>query len=146
MPKLDLTRIAARLGSDYPPPHDGAVAGRTVHLLGEAAGLTDFVVAHAIVPPGGWSSQRHWHEGEDEVVVVVSGRGTLVEEQGRTPLCTGDVAAFPKSRANGHHIVNDGEDPLVLVAVSLPECSPCHYPDLGLVWTPEEGYQPDQAG
>jgi len=145
MPKLDLTRIAARLGSDYPPPHDGPVAGRAVRFLGEAARLTDFVVAHAIVPAGCWSSQRHWHEGEDELVVVVSGRGALVEEHARTPLRTGDVAAFPKGRADGHHIVNDGEDPLVLIAVSLPERSPCHYPDLGLVWTPEKGYRSDQA-
>ena len=146
MPKLDPSRIAPRNGSDYPPPHDRPVAGRAVRFLGEAAGLTDFVVAHAVVPPGGWSSQRHWHEGEDELVVVVSGHGTLVEENGRTPLCAGDVAAFPKGRADGHHIVNEGEDPLVLVAVSLPERSPCHYPDLGLVWTPDGDYRADQAG
>ncbi|MGJ3628127.1 hypothetical protein AB5I41_16285 [Sphingomonas sp. MMS24-JH45] len=27
------------------------------------------------MPPGKWSSQRHWHEGEDEIVVVLAGRG-----------------------------------------------------------------------
>ena len=61
-------------------------------------------------------------------------------------MCPGDVAAFPKGRADGHHIFNDGEVPLVLVAVSLPERSACHYPDLGLVWAPGEGYREEAGG
>lgn len=145
MPRLDLASIAAKRGSDYPTPHDRKVAGREVRMLGEAVGLTDFVVAHSVVPPGGWSSQRHWHEGEDELVVVVAGKGVLVEEAVQTRLAPGDVAVFPKGRADGHHIVNDGENPLVLVAVSLPERSPCHYPDLNIVWSPDEGYRSDRA-
>src|SRR6188768_4298051 len=64
MPRLDLDAIPMRHGSDYPPPHDRPVAGRVARLLSEAAGLEDFVVAHSVIPPGGWSSQRHWHEGE----------------------------------------------------------------------------------
>ena len=145
MPKLGLAAVEAKRGSDYPPPHDREVAGREVRMLGDAAGLTDFVVAHCVVPPGGWSSQRHWHEGEDELVVVVSGQGVLVEEATQTRLARGDVAIFPKGRADGHHIVNDGGVPLVLVAVSLPERSPCHYPDLNLVWSPDDGYESDVA-
>ena len=144
MPRLELDAIPVRHGSDYPPPHDQPVAGRVVRLLSKAAGLTDFVVAHGIVPPGGWSSQRHWHEGEDEFVLVAAGHGVLVDDSGRTPLAPGDCAAFPKGEANGHHIVNEGTEPLVLVAISRPERSPCHYPDLGLVWTPEDDrYRPE---
>ncbi|MGZ8312875.1 MAG: cupin domain-containing protein [Allosphingosinicella sp.] len=146
MPRLELDAVTVRLGSDYPPPHDRPVAGRAARLLSETAGLTDFVVVHSVIPPGGWSSQRHWHEGEDEFVLVVSGRGLLVEQTGRTPLGPGDCAVFPKGAANGHHIVNDGEEPLLLVAISCPERSPCHYPDLGLVWRPDDGgYRSDQA-
>ena len=129
------------MGSDYPPPHDEPVAGREARFLSEAGGLQDFVVAHSIVPPGGWSSQRHGHESEDELVVVVAGQGTLVEKGARTKLHAGDVAAFPKGQADGHHIVNDGEAQLVPVPVSVAEHSPCHYPDLKLVWSPEAGYR-----
>ena len=142
MPRLDVAGLAPSLGSDYPPPHDRPVAGRTVRFPSKAGALTDFVVTHSTIPPGGWSSQRHWHEGEDEFVVVLQGEGVLVEEDGRTRLGPGDCATFPKGEANGHHIVNEGLEPLVLVAVSLPERSPCHYPDLALVWTPEQGYRP----
>jgi uncharacterized cupin superfamily protein len=98
-----------------------------------------------VIPPGGWSSQRHWHEGEDEFVAVLSGEGVLVEEGVRTPVGPGDCLAFPKGEANGHHIVNEGEVPLVLVAVSLPERSACHYPDIGLTWAPDGGYQLDRG-
>ena len=145
MPKLDLERIPPRLGSDYPPPHDRPVANRAVRFLDEAAGLTDFVVTYSIIPPGGWSSQRHWHEDEDEFVVVLAGHGVLVEEESRTALGPGDCAAFPKGEPNAHHIVNESDRPLVLVAVSTPERSPCHYPDIGLVWSPDGGYAADQA-
>ena len=141
MPKLDLDAIPMRHGSDYPPPHDRPVAGRVARLLSESAGLEDFVVAHSVIAPGGWSSQRHWHEGEDEFVTVVAGQGVLVDDLGRTPVGPGDCLAFPKGEANGHHIVNEGAVPLVLVGVSLPERSPCHYPDIGLTWEPERGYR-----
>ena len=145
MPRLDLEAIPVRDGSDYPPPHDRPVADRAVRLLSGAAGLEDFVVAHAVIPPGGWSSQRHWHEGEDEFVTVLSGEGVLVDDLGRTPVRAGDCLAFPKGEANGHHIVNEGEVPLVLVAVSVPERSACHYPDIGLSWAPEEGYRGEEG-
>ena len=141
MPKLDLDAIPSRQGSDYPPPHDEPVAGRAVRILSEAARLEDFVVTRGVIPPGGWSSQRHWHEGEDEFVVVLAGRGVLVDDLGRRAVGPGDCLAFPKGEANGHHIVNEGDGPLVLVAVSLPERSPCHYPDIGLSWSPKWGYR-----
>ena len=146
MPRLDLDAIPAVGGSDYPPPHDRPVADRMVRFLSRAAGLEDFVVAHSLIPAGGWSSQRHWHEGEDEFVAVLAGQGVLVDEGGRTALAPGDCVAFPKGEANGHHIVNEGSEPLVLIAVSRPERSPCHYPDLGLVWTPAGGYRTEPSG
>jgi len=54
------------------------------------------------VPPGGWSSQRHWHSHEDEFVYVLEGTLTLIEDDGEAVLQAGDCAAFPKSTGNGH--------------------------------------------
>lgn len=34
------------------------------------------------LPPGGWSSQRHWHSDEDEFVYVLAGELTLIEDRG----------------------------------------------------------------
>lgn len=58
------------------------------------------------LPPGGWSSQRHWHSHEDEFVYVLEGELTLVEDEGETLLRAGDCAAFPKNTGNGHHLKN----------------------------------------
>jgi uncharacterized cupin superfamily protein len=59
------------------------------------------------LPPGAWSSQRHWHTHEDEFVYVLEGEITLVEDQGRTVLRAGECAAFPKATHNGHHLINE---------------------------------------
>ena len=61
MPKIDLTAVPARKGSGYPAPFDIPCATRTRRRLGDAGGLRDFGVNLMTLPPGGWSSQRHWH-------------------------------------------------------------------------------------
>ena len=58
------------------------------------------------LPPGGWSSQRHWHSHEDEFVYVLEGEVTLVEDGGETLLRAGECATFPKATGNGHHLRN----------------------------------------
>jgi uncharacterized cupin superfamily protein len=58
------------------------------------------------LPPGGWSSQRHWHSHEDEFVQVLEGELILVENAGETLLRAGDCAAFPKGAGDGHHLIN----------------------------------------
>ena len=128
-----------------PPEYLQAAKGRMVRLLSRAGGLGDFVVTHVVVPPGSWSSQRHWHEREDEFAVVLSGRAVLVDEAGRHPMGPGDVAVFPKGDRNGHHLRNEGDEPVTILAVSLPEASPVHYPDIGKRWAPDEGVS-DEPG
>lgn len=93
-----------------------------------------------MVPPGGWSSQRHWHEGEDEIVVLLSGSATLVDDDGEHPMRAGDVAVFWKGVGNAHHLRDTGDVPCVLFAVSLPERSTVHYPDIAMRWSPTDGY------
>ena len=58
------------------------------------------------LPPGGWSSQRHWHSHEDEFVYVLEGELTLVEDDRETLLAAGECAAFPKGTGIGHHMKN----------------------------------------
>ncbi|MBZ9918988.1 MULTISPECIES: cupin domain-containing protein [unclassified Mesorhizobium] len=106
MPKLDLASLPIRKGSGYPAPFDGPCAGRTRRRLGDAGGLTDFGVNLMTLPPGGWSSQRHWHSHEDEFVYVLEGELTLVEDGGESLLSAGDCATFAKNSGNGHHLIN----------------------------------------
>jgi uncharacterized cupin superfamily protein len=106
MPKIDIAAVPARTGSGYPPPFDAPCADRVRQRLGEAGGLTDFGVNLMRLPPGGWSSQRHWHSHEDEFVWLLEGELILVEDAGETVLRPGDCAAFSKGSGNGHHLVN----------------------------------------
>ena len=106
MPKIEIAQASARAGSGYPAPYDAPCALRTRRRLGEAGGLRDFGVNLMTLPPGGWSSQRHWHSHEDEFVYVLEGELTLIEDEGETVLRAGDCAGFPKNTGNGHHMIN----------------------------------------
>jgi uncharacterized cupin superfamily protein len=106
MPKIDVTSVPERKGTFYPSQFNAPCAERVRQRLGDAGGLTDFGVNLMRLPPGGWSSQRHWHSDEDEFVYVLEGELTLIEDGGETVLRAGDCAAFAKGSGNGHHMIN----------------------------------------
>ena len=132
MPEVDLEAVEATNRTGYPPPYDAAVAGRFYRRIGDFGGLVDFGASHVVLKPGAASSQRHWHQNEDELVVVLAGEAVLIEDEGRTTMRAGDIALFPKGVANGHHLVNQSEEDCVLVAVGRKPASDCHYPDIDL--------------
>jgi uncharacterized cupin superfamily protein len=146
MPKLDLETIERTNRTGYPPPHDAAVAGRHYRRIAPAAGLEDFGVSQVLLEPGAASSQRHWHAGEDELVVMLDGEAVLVEEDGETILRAGDIAAFPKGVANGHHLVNRSGAPCTFVAIGRPAVSACHYPDVDMHLPPGAGHYTRKDG
>lgn len=141
MPKLDLAAIEATNRTGYPAEHARAVADRWVRRLAPAAGLTDFGASHVTLKPGAWSSQRHWHEDEDELVVMLAGEATLVDDTGRTPLRPGDIAVFPKGDRNGHHLVNESSEDCMFVAIGRPPQGLCGYPDIDMQYRGGTGYR-----
>jgi uncharacterized cupin superfamily protein len=140
MPKIDLDCIERLNRTGYPPPFDQPVAGRWSQKLGSAFGLTDFGATVTTLEPGAWSSQRHWHEGEDELVVVLEGEAVLVEDDGETALRAGDIAVFPKAAANGHHLINRSDASCRLIAVGSARVSaPVYYSDIDMMIDPAMG-------
>jgi len=117
MAALDPGTLPERSGSSYPEPFRAAVAGRAKRALGDAFGLTQFGVNLVRLPPGCWSSQRHWHSHEDEFVYVVDGELTLVTDAGEEPLRPGMVAGFPAGRADGHHLINRSDAPATYLEI-----------------------------
>jgi len=139
MPRIDIAAAPVRIGSDYPPPHDAPCAGRMRQRLGDAGGLTAFGVNLMHLPPGGWSSQRHWHSHEDEFVQVLAGEVVLIEDGGECVLVAGDSAAFPAGAANGHHLVNRSAHPVILLEVgSRHRADCCTYADIDMQWVSSE--------
>jgi uncharacterized cupin superfamily protein len=132
--KLDLAVIDVVRGSDYPPPFDAPCRGRARQRLGDAAGLSQFGVNLLRLPPGTWSSQRHWQTASDEFVYVVGGEVVLVTEAGEETLRAGDAAGFKAGVPDGHHLQNRGtSDALVLeIGTRLPGDG-CHYSDIDMM-------------
>ncbi len=141
MPKIDHAAVAERRGAGYPAPFAALASGRIKQALGAAGGLTDFGVNLTRLPPGAWSSQRHWHSREDEFVYVLSGELTLITEAGEQTLCAGDCAAFAGNVPDGHHLINRGREMAVYLEVgSRHDDDTCHYPDIDLHAARGEGY------
>lgn len=117
MPKVDLDSIPQSNATGYPPPFDAPVQGRWWRRLAPGLGLTRIGASHVVLKPGAWSSQRHWHEEEDELVVMIAGEAVLIEDGGETVLRAGDVIGWAAGVANGHHLVNRSDADCVFVAI-----------------------------
>ena len=140
MPKLDLDTIPQTNATGYPPPFDAPVQGRWYRRLAPPSGLTHFGASHVTLKPGAWSSQRHWHADEDEMVVMLAGEAVLVEDAGETPLRAGDIATFAGGVRDGHHLHNRGAVDCVFVAIGAgPRALGGSYPDIDMRFGPD-GY------
>jgi uncharacterized cupin superfamily protein len=141
--RIDVERATIRRGTAYPPPYDQPCRDRLRYQLGDAAGLTQFGVNRLHIPPGSWSSQRHWHGGEDEFVLVLAGEVVLVMDDREQLLRAGDAAGFPAGVPNGHHLQNRTTQEAVVLEVGSrrPANDPVDYPGIDLVLpTREAGY------
>lgn len=106
MKKAKIDPEAARVGTSYPSPHEEPCSGRKTWPLTRQFGLSQFGVNRVELAPGSWSTQRHWHSVNDEVVVVVSGELVLVTDEGEELLKAGDCVGFKAGEANAHHLQN----------------------------------------
>lgn len=141
MPKLDLETIPLTNATGYPPPYDADVAGRWYRRLAPAAGLTKLGASHVTLKPGAYSSQRHWHREQDELVVMLAGEAVLIEDHGETVVRPGDVLAWKAGQANGHRLHNRTDEDCTFVAISGGDrdADSGEYPDIDMVFD-AEGY------
>ena len=134
--KINIAAVSRRVGSGYPAPFDRPCRERIRQALGDAAGLTQFGINLLRLPPGAWSSQRHWHTCEDEFVYVLAGELVLVTDAGEETLRVGDCAGFKAGAADGHHLQNrtNSEALILEVGSRQPDADVVDYPDIDLRW------------
>ena len=134
--KIDIPFEPDIRGARYPMPYDEPCAGRERWRLGDKAGLTQFGVNLLRLAPGAWSSQRHWHEHEDEFVYVLEGEVVLVTEAGEEVLGAGDCAGFKAGDGDGHHLQNRSDSEAVILEVGSrrPGEGKIDYPGIDLVF------------
>lgn len=140
MPKIDLNAVPVHTGSGYPAPYADAMEGRSSLRVGDAGGLTQFGANIVILAPGARSSLRHWHENQDEFVIVLQGACTLIEDDGPTILQAGDCASFKAGVANGHCIANhtDHEARFLVIGTRTPT-ETAWYSDIDMMVRVENG-------
>jgi uncharacterized cupin superfamily protein len=134
MPKIDIDKLPLERSTGYPPPFNKAVEGRARKRLGRAAGLTQFGVNICTLAPGAASSQRHWHEAEDELVYVLQGELVLCEDGGETVLRRGEAAAWKAGVPNGHCLVNRSDRVAVFIEIGTrAPAERAHYSDIDMM-------------
>ncbi len=134
MPKIDGSSLPEDNSCGYPAPFHEIAKGRFRRRIGDAGGLTQFGVNLCRLESGSASSQRHWHESEEEMVYMLDGEVVLIDDDGETTLRAGDAATFKAGVANGHHLLNrSGRDALFLEIGTRPETDRIDYPDIDLV-------------
>lgn len=145
MPKLDLDTIPQTNATGYPPPFDDDVEGRWYRRLAPALRLTKLGASHVVLQPGAYSSQRHWHAGQDELVVVLEGEAILIEDGGETLVGPGDVLGWAAGVRDGHRLHNRSDKPCTFVAISGgdPAKDRGEYPDIDMVFGPDGYAQKD---
>jgi uncharacterized cupin superfamily protein len=132
--RIDVNALPKVTGSGYPAPFDAACAARVRQRLGDAAGLSDFGVNLLRLPPGCWSSQRHWHSAEDEFVYVLAGEVVLVTDGGEEILRAADCAGFKAGVQDGHHLQNRSDRDAILLEVGSRRAAQDEgdYPDIDM--------------
>ena len=98
-----------------------------------------------MLKPGAWSSQRHWHDGEDEMLIMIAGEAVLIEDGGRWPMRAGDIAVWPKGSTNGHHLINESDADCVYVALGGGKRHDIGggYSDIDMIFTPDGYFHKD---
>ena len=135
--RIDVESLGPMVGTTYPPPYDAPCRSRERRRLGDAAGLTQYGVNLLRLPPGAWSSQRHWHTAGDEFIYVLSGEIVLVTDEGEEVLHAGDCAGFKAGDQNGHCLQNrSGADATALEVGTRIAGDTAYYPGLDLVAPP----------
>jgi uncharacterized cupin superfamily protein len=139
--KINLATAPSVKGTLYPQPFDGPCLKRSRIKIGDAAGLTQFGVNFCTLPPGTWSSQRHWHTREDELIVVMEGEVVLVTDAGEEILKAGDSAGFKAGDKDGHHFQNRSSKNAVILEIGTRvDGDTAYYPDIDLVSPSTPGY------
>ena len=100
------------LGRTWPPEREGYV-WRRKRVAGDhlGAGLIE-------LPPGESTFPYHYELGNDELLVVASGRPTLRTPDAERELAPGDCVLFPSGPEGAHKVTNRSEAAVRVLLVS----------------------------
>ena len=113
---------------------DSTLGPYRAELISDTAQLTQFGAFIEELPPGSRSSHSHWHTTEDEMVLILAGSATLVENGVETVLHPGDAACWRAGDPTAHNMENRTNAPVRYVVIGTRAASDrVTYPDLDRV-------------
>ena len=84
--------------------------------------------------PGQTTFPYHWHQLEEEWLIVLGGEPTLRDPGGERKLVAGDCVVFKAGPEGAHAVRNDTGEPVRLLMLSCDAGAEiCFYPDSGKV-------------
>jgi uncharacterized cupin superfamily protein len=95
------------------PPEKPGFHWRRKRVAGENLGASLYEL-----PPGEKMWPYHYELGNDELLVVVSGRPTLRDPDGERELEPGDCVLFPSGPEGAHQVSNRSEESVRVLVVS----------------------------
>ena len=103
--------------------------------IGRALGSASIGLTIQTVPPGRWSSRRHRHLFQEEIFIVMAGRGTLHHGDELIAVAPGDCICYLPGDAAAHAFENSGSEDLVIWAFGNRfRHEVCLYPDQGVAF------------
>ena len=102
--------------------------------LGRQAGAEHLGASLFEIEPGNAPFPLHFHFGNEELLIVLSGSPVLRVLDGERELAEGEVVAFPRGEHGAHQLIARGDGParfLMLSEMRKPDI--CVYPDSGKV-------------
>jgi uncharacterized cupin superfamily protein len=131
---------------DLQPGEDDPPGFRTRGAsVGREAGSRDLGASLYELPPGEALCPYHWHEANEEMLVVLSGTPRVRTPEGWRRVAPGEVVAFPRGSEGAHQVHNDGgEAARVLLVSEMNSPEVVIYPDSDKVGvrSPAPGSEP----
>jgi uncharacterized cupin superfamily protein len=112
----------------------GLISARMADI-GRALGSSSIGLTIQTVAPGHWSSRRHQHLFQEEILVVKEGNGTLHHGDDRLSVGPGDSVCYLPGDPEPHSFENTGTENLVIWAFGNRfRHEVCVYPDQGVAF------------
>ena len=124
------------MSNAFEPEWQGERGGSRFARLAAAAGSQYLGASIVEVSPGTLSSPYHFHHGNEELLIVLSGTPELRTPDGLRELQPGEVVSFPRGAEGAHRLRNASSEPCRLLLISemnLPDI--VSYPDTGTTLT-----------
>ena len=95
------------------PPERAGFSWRRKRVAGEHLGASLYEL-----PPGESTFPYHYELGNDELLIVMTGRPTLRSPGGERELQPGDCVLFPSGPEGAHQVTNSSDEPVRVLLVS----------------------------